>query len=541
MRIDPINLNTQSRLMAGYRNGDKYIHQKFDYNPFDSDTYSKRVSDLNKRVYDRAGLAAVLEEANKKWHAPDSTMANIDRLRNPDSVVVIGGQQAGLLTGPLYTIHKMISIINFAHEQEKQLQIPVVPVFWIAGEDHDFAEINHIMAEDSSNMKKIKIDHNVVEKKSVSDLEMDKEAGYKWLKRVFQRQTETEYTRSLLEELEALLEQSVTYVDFFARITFRLLDGHGLVLIDSGDPNLRKLEGEHFVKMIEQQPIISSGVNRSLNDSNGNGYPIAMDAEEDAGHIFYHIDGERVLLFKDTDGLWKGKQGECEFTTEELIDIARNTPEKLSNNVVTRPLMQEFLFPTLAFIAGPGEVGYWSVLKTAFHALTLLMPPVLPRLSLTLIDRQLEKRMEKLSITATDAVGKGVDTEKINWLSSQMSPPIKEIADQLKKTVEVAHKPLRKAAADISDDLDDVAEKNLAYLFNDIDYLERRVFKALQAKHSKTISDYDHIQLMLHPEGGLQERSWNVLAWINRYGRGFLDELIEYDYDYQKEHYAAFL
>ncbi|SDJ74371.1 bacillithiol biosynthesis cysteine-adding enzyme BshC [Sediminibacillus albus] len=541
MRIDPMKLNKQSKLFSGYRSGDELIQNKFDYFPFEQKTYELRALDIKEREYNREGLAAVLHEQNSQWGAPAATNQNIDRLKDENSVVVIGGQQAGLMTGPLYTIHKIISIVNFARQQEEKLNIPVVPVFWIAGEDHDFDEINHIMVKEANRMKKHKIRQKSYQKKSASALQIDQVYAAEWLDRIFEKQVETSHTKTLFNTFKRILESSDTYVDFFARVIFQLFDKQGIVLVDSGSPLLRKLESEHFLSMVENQPAISQGVHQAVKQSQTEGYPIELEAEEDNAHLFYHKNGERILLFRRAGDVWAGKQNECEFTTEELEQIAACHPEQLSNNVVTRPLMQELLFPSLAFIGGPGEISYWSVLKPAFQALDLKMPPVLPRLSFTLAGRTTEKVLQNFSLPVEQVVREGISAVKVNWLASQSSPPIEQLIDQVKYTVEAAHLPLRKAAKDIRADLGEVAEKNLFYLFQDLSYLEDRMTKAVEEKYAKTIHAFDNLEIVLHPEGGLQERNWNIIPWINEYGIDFINQLVEGSYDYQEEHYIAFL
>src|SRR5690625_7792273 len=132
MRIDTVNLKNKSKLISDYRKNVHQIMSYFDYSPYND--YEKRVNDLKKRTFKREQLAEVLYKMNDKWDAPHATYKNIERLTDDQSVVVIGGQQAGLLTGPLYTINKIISIIQFAKHQERELNITVIPVFWIAGD-----------------------------------------------------------------------------------------------------------------------------------------------------------------------------------------------------------------------------------------------------------------------------------------------------------------------------------------------------------------------------------------------------------------------
>lgn len=539
MYINPIPL-AHSKLLNDYYRQKDTIMQYFDYDPFTQESMEERVADLANHSYDRDQLVDVLKQLNEKWHADKTVFANIERLKDPTSVVVIGGQQAGLLTGPLYTIHKMISIIVFAKKQEELLGIPVVPVFWIAGEDHDFAEINHIMLpEEQGKMKKHKITHYVTEKQSISRLTMDHQVTSEWLDAIFKGMDETIYTKKIYQQVNNALSHADTYVDFFAEVTSFLFQGEGLVLIDSGDSEVRQLENAHFQSMINQQHEISAGVYQSLQSVQQKGYAVSVEVEQEDAHLFYHLNGERILLVKTDTDMWAGKNKECQFTTQELLEVAEQTPELLSNNVVTRPLMQECLFPTLAFMAGPGELGYWSILKPAFHALGYKMPPVLPRLSFTLLDRKSEKKLNLHGMNVDDLIRNGSNQNKMNWLASQHNPPLDSLVEQVKRSIDQVHQPLRNIAKNIGPDLEKKAEKNLYYLFDNIDYLQEALEKTVMEKHHQTIEMFDTLQVMLHPDNGLQERCWNAMSFINYYGDDWIKEMIDQTYTFKHFHYLV--
>ncbi|RLL45520.1 bacillithiol biosynthesis cysteine-adding enzyme BshC [Oceanobacillus piezotolerans] len=536
MRIDPVRLTNQSKLISDYRSNNKDIKDFFDYLPFDG--FEERVNDLYKQSFQRTELADVLYQINKEWSAPASTLENINRLKESNSVVVVGGQQAGLLTGPLYTINKVISIIQLSKQQEEELNIPVIPVFWIAGEDHDFDEINHIYLRNSNEMKKWKVSQQNEQKSSVSHIEMDKEEVKNWLNRIFIELQETAYTKELHEVTEACLSQSNTYTEFFARLIFRLFDEYGLVLVDSAHPLIRNLESSFFLQMIENQQKITNEVRSTLKRLGEKSYTVPLDVEENAANLFYHKGQERILLMRDENGDWVGKQQEVKFTTEEIIQIAKDHPEQLSNNVVTRPLMQELIFPTLAFIGGPGEISYWAGLKTAFHTLGVKMPPVVPRLSFTFLDSTTNKGLEKYKITVDEAINEGLNEFKEEWIKSKSNPPIEDLAADLKKAIEKAHAPLRKVASDIRSDIRDLSEKNLTYLMRDVEFLEKRMNKAVEEKYAKELNDLKGIQLALRP-AGLQERIWNPLPLINQYGVAFVHQTIHAPCSFMEDHYVV--
>ncbi|MFC4023249.1 bacillithiol biosynthesis cysteine-adding enzyme BshC [Oceanobacillus longus] len=540
MHIDPIQLKAQSQLITDYRNNKEEIMSFFDYSPY-NDVYEQRVRDLNGRTFEREKLTSVLHKMNHQWDAPLSTFNNIDQLNDAKSVVVIGGQQAGLLTGPMYTINKVISIIQFARKQEEELGIPVIPVFWIAGEDHDFDEINHIYLPNVPQMKKYKLGHHMMEKKSVSDIPIDRSVLSAWVDNLFEQLHETMYTKDIYDTIHTAMEKSQTYADFFARIIHHLFKDVGVVLIDSGNKEVRQLESRFFQDMIKHQPGISEGVFSALSDLNKKGYQVSLESGPHDGHLFYHKDNERILLTRDHSGDWVGKQNEIRLTTDELMFTAENNPELLSNNVVTRPLMQELLFPTLAFIGGPGEVGYWAGLKQAFHTMDLKMPPVLPRLSITVVERQVAKALERYEIDIVSAVNDGVNIKKDKWLQSKSNPQVDELTSEIKKVIEKAHKPLRDLAKDIRSDLGDLSEKNLSYLYRDIDFIQGRLVKALEEKYAKELYEFDLINASLHPHGGLQERVWNPLQWVNEYGMEFISYITMTPCSFEKEHYVVYL
>src|SRR5699024_1743907 len=158
MRIMPVDLH-KNNLIKKYRNNDETVMKYFNYAAFSS--LEKRYEHIMKQNYNRKSLVDTLISSNEEWHAPQETFKQINRLLDEKSVVVVGGQQAGLLTGPTYTLNKIISIIMYAKQQEEKLNIPVIPLFWIAGEDHDYDEINHTYIIEKNRLKKLKNDQKV--------------------------------------------------------------------------------------------------------------------------------------------------------------------------------------------------------------------------------------------------------------------------------------------------------------------------------------------------------------------------------------------
>ncbi|WP_339233410.1 bacillithiol biosynthesis cysteine-adding enzyme BshC [Oceanobacillus sp. FSL W7-1281] len=541
MQINSLTLPAANRLVADYKKEAENITQLFDYHPYKD--FHKRLQDVAEKDFDRHGLTNVLHTLNKEWGAPEETLKQIERLNDQQSTVVIGGQQAGLLTGPIYTINKIISILELAKQQEKLLEAPVVPVFWIAGEDHDFEEINHIYCpKDDGDFHKLKLRTKNIDarKKAVSELEMDKKELSKWVEAVFEALPETAHTRDIYTVIQEIQQKASNYIDFFARLIFALFPNQGIVLVDSGNPAFRKLESKCFVELIQNQSQISGSVVKTLETLEKHQYPLAIEADTSDGNIFYHDDIQgRILLNVDESGNWVGKQQEVSFTVEELKDIARNTPWKLSNNVVTRPIMQEYMFPTLAFIAGPGEIAYWAGLKAGFHVMNLQMPPVVPRFSLTFLDAATKKLVTKYQLTVKDVILNGVQATVKDYMERNGQQEIDQITEDVAEKIKEAHQPIREMASEMGDDIQALSKKNLAYLLEDIQFMNKRFHKEFEKKHSKVLREFNQLEQVLHPHGGLQERVWNPLFLWNHYGTEFISQLTAFSFDMEQGHWVV--
>lgn len=538
MRFEPIPIKQNNPLMEDYLNNNDRLEEFLDYPTLN---INERLLDLKNQTYDRNALTSVLEKMNNEWEAPTASLKNISRLKQSDSVVVIGGQQAGLLTGPLYTINKVISLIQYSRKQEKKLGIPVIPVFWVAGEDHDFAEINHVNMLSENRMKKMPIGQHVQEGMPVGDIKIEQGRTAEWLKKLFLLLPETVHTKSIYKQLLKILEASETYVDFFAQLIFWLFPTEGIVLINSSDPRLRAIESKHFTTLINAQEDIAQTIYHTLARLKRHGYSIDVQAEKDDAHLFYHLNNSRTLLKRSKEGQWIGKQDELVLTTEQMLQIASAEPHLLSNNVMTRPIMQELLFPTLAFIGGPGEISYWMLLRDTFQTLNMKIPPLVPRLSFTYIDRKLESSLENFDLTVNQVINHGVYQSKMNYLTSCQPAPFDKIFTEFKETIKQIHEPLKDTAYQIRHDIGQFADRNLFHLHATVDQLEGRMKRAIEEEQDQAIHNFDLLQNHLRPNHSLQERIWCILPLLNQYNTSFITKLAAEQCSINDNHFAVYL
>jgi len=537
MEVSNLSIPIGNKLVNNYLSGVLDTASFFDYDISSPNVYEERKNDLLSRVFPREDLVNHLLSFNERYGCHENTILNIKKLLNPNSVVVIGGQQAGLLTGPLYTIYKVISIIKLAEQQEKHLNIPVVPVFWIAGEDHDFAEINHLFIKDRDKIRKKIIPQRQLEKMTVSMLKIEKDVCSKWISDIFESFGETDNTNELITKVYACLEKSNTYVDFFSYLINDLFTDSGLVIIDSASSELRKIESDFFTTMIQKNSEIRNAVFSQQSMINDSGYKLMIDVQGTSANIFYHYNNERVLLEYDEDTCtFQGKNNKCTLTVNELLHVAKEEPEKLSNNVVTRPLMQEFLFPSLAFISGPGEVAYWAELKQVFSIMGIKMPPIVPRVTISILERSIERDMQDLDISLLETLSGKLEDSKNRWIENQVENNLDDLIEHAKQEVERIHKRLRDTALEIDNSLNDVLLKNASLIQSQLEFVNTIVKKKVYLQHEVELNKFRRVEMSLLPNKAPQERVWNIYYYLNKYGKDFVVDLLKLPIEVDGKH-----
>ena len=495
-----LSLPATNRFATGYLAGAPEIQSFFHYQYQNKSDYETRLLELKNRIFMRKELALCIEEYMKPFPTSEVVKDSLTKLANDDnSVVVIGGQQAGILTGPLYSIHKVISIIAFAKQKEVELNIPVIPIFWIAGEDHDFQEVNHIYMEKEDKIQKVTYPEKVLDKRMVTDIELNRELCLEWVEEIVSELGETDFTNDLLQFMKESIRKSKTFVDFFAHIIMELFKKEGLLIIDSGYTGLRNLEKEIFISQVEQAIKVTKSVKGMQKKLMNMDFHPSIDLSDQAANLFYYDEKykERILLeFDEIDQLFIGKNGAVRFNEDELIQVASESPYKLSNNVVTRPITQEILFPTLAFIAGPGEIAYWAELKQAFELFSIKMPPIVPRLNITLFDRSVQTDLQELGLTIEEVLTNGTDQYRNDFLLKIKDHELEQLfqvtREQLLRSYQLIEEKVEKGVSPLFN-------KNRDILLKQIAFMEEKMNDSLNDKHAVILNKYKRIEHRLNP------------------------------------------
>ena len=538
MKLESIRVPIKNRLLADYWSPNTAIHEFFEYE-YNDKSFEKRAQYLDEHARDQKELTAIIRQFMEPLGISKKANEHLQQLEQ-GAVAVVGGQQAGILTGPLYSVHKAISVITLAKEQSVKLQRPVVPVFWIAGEDHDLEEINHTYTVHGADIKKRAYSERSRRKTMASVTSINKESMTQLLNTIVKDIGETEFTEILIKQLVDTLNKSETFTDFFARLMNQLFEDEGLLMIDAADFKFRRSESENFTHIIRNNEEIARVVTEKEAQLASAGYGNPILATDEAANLFFVEDGERHLLERKNQ-LFVNLAANIKMSREELLEIANKHPEQLSNNVVTRPLMQEMTLPVLAFVGGPGELAYWATLKDAFSVLGLQMPIFAPRLHITIVTRHVEQLLREHHLNVADVwdgkalqlkeqfIAEVQDTEAKRQIQT-MQQMLLEKYDELRSYLEKQHL-----------QLDKILGKNKENHLKQFEYLQQKVEQTVLNKHETTIRKFMTLHNELYPNEGLQERTYNPYQYFNEFGPMLITEMLKQNYNIGNHHYILYL
>lgn len=533
MNLTPLEGLSSPSLAERYRMGDPAVCGLFGSHPSHSQHWRQRAEWLDRTAgsrIDRKRLASILRSYQDRLSPHEAALSSIDTLEREDALVVVGGQQAGLFGGALLIVYKALTVIQTAKHAQELLGRPVVPVFWIAGEDHDFDEANHVhIATLDSQVKRIRIERPEGARHAVSRTPLTAEQWAAAVEELSASLPDSEFKPALLERLREQAADAPTLTVAFARLLSDWFGAEGLVLLDADDPELRRLEGPFFRKLIERSDDLEAALAEGEGGVRALGWPVQAEAAPGSANLFVHGEAGRVLLFKQ-DGRFADRKGEVSYTREELLRLADENPDCLSNNALTRPLMQDYALPVLATVLGPSEIAYWGQLGPAFARFEMEMPLIVPRQSFSYLEPGIVKLLEKYEVTALDIIQQG-DELKDRWLERQDEWKLDEQFAAVREQFEALYAPVLNTVAMLEPGLARLGETNREKIMQQFAYLQERAADSLARKHDAALRQWDRMRFSLWPQGKPQERVYGTIHFLNRYGPDWLALLKEVPYD----------
>jgi len=431
--------------------------------------------------------------------------------------------------------HKARTVIQAAQYAEQLLGRPVVPVFWIAGEDHDFDEANHVNVQRPDGaVKHIRIERPEGPRCAVSRTAISRQDWDAALSELAAELPDTAYKSELLTRLGGYLTDAPTLSTAFARLLGDWFGPEGLVLLDADDPGLRMLEGPMFRQLIENNERLDSALESGASAVASLGLPLQAEHVPGGANLFMHHDSGRLLLYRE-DGKFADRRGIVSLTREELLAHSDRLPDKLSTNALSRPLMQEYVLPVLAAVLGPSELAYWGVLKPAFEAFGMKPPILLSRQSYTYLELQTLRLLDKYSLTPTAAL-KQWEEKKQAWLSAEVQWDPGDDFRAVKERFAALYTPLIERISAEQPGLAPLTDRNRDKILEQIEYLENRTRDALVKRHEGALRQWDLIRSSLTPGGKPQERVYGTVYYWNLYGPDWLSSWRDVPFELSGSH-----
>jgi bacillithiol synthase len=468
-------------------------------------------SGVHQRVADE------LERQNRGWGASEKTLANIQRLREGAHTVVTG-QQVGLFGGPLLALLKAASVLALA-KQVESAGVPCVPIFWMATEDHDLAEVNQALL--------LSADYQLTsftapaEGKTGSPVANVRFAA--GTNELVAQAAQLLGDSATAESLGESYREGETFAGAYAKLYARWFAEHGLILLDPADAELHRIAAPLFVEAIERAAELDEALLARNKQIATAGYHEQVKVTAESTPLFALVDGARVPVHRANGGFTIKKQ---KIAREELLRRIADEPENFNANVLLRPVLQDYWLPTLAYIGGPAEIAYFAQVGVVYEKLLGRVTTVLPRMSVTLLEPKVEKLLNKYELSLEDLFQGEVQLR--DELARRSLPPglqldfergLLAVEEGMQRIGESLHK--------LDPTLVEAARRAANKMRYQVGRLEKRAAQAelrkdeILGRHAATVEN------SLYPRRTLQEREIAGVYFLSRFGTGLIDQLIE--------------
>lgn len=524
--------------------GDYFNH---DYREIKS--YKKRMAEIEKSYDDdqRKGVVEILNDYNSRLGAGRKTLDNIRKLGESGTAIVIGGQQPGLFTGPLFIIYKIITILKLSSLLNKETGISTVPCFWNASDDSSIRQVDSVRLI-ADELKKVKIDtSNIKENTRFSNIYIEREKYTKAIEDIRSLLAETDFSGEVLGLLKGSIADKYTdpldgnrinLPELFSDIILKLFSEYGIVLIDPSDERLKKMGGGFLKKDLEKSASIKEMVNTRGDKLERAGYHRQLDIKQDTLNHFLNVAGirEKIECLPEMDYKVRDKI----YSKKELIGVYGDDPGLFSWNVVMRPVIQDTLFPVLATVCGPGEVSYFAQISGVYGLMDVRLPVIYPRFSATIIERNIEKIINKFK-----SIDKLLETNREQAIKRSLDDSgeisVEDLAGDLEKKLEGVIKDFEKEVSRTNLSVGNSSDRIKRNIKKEVSVLKGKIYSELKKRNQWLEDALNRFYLSLFPGEGLQEREVNFFYYANKYGLGIIDGLYDSFSPFDFQHKLLFL
>jgi bacillithiol synthase len=465
----------------------------------------------------RATLVDAALDDMRAWGAPLKALDAAETLRAPGSYAVVTGQQAGIATGPLYTPYKALGAIRAARDLEARYpEHHFVAVFWIEGDDHDFDEARRIAVIDrSGTTRTLAYDDGDARPRHVGDREIRRDAFETFVAQLRETMMETEFTPEMLALLEsAYLVDGATFASGFARALYAVLGDVPLVVVSSRNPRLKWLAQDVFAREASAPEALYEALATRTSQLNADGRMTTITPK--TGALFMTHDGER----RSVDVVGNGyalRERDVRFDREQLATLARTSPELFSPNVALRPIVQDAILPTAMYVGGPTELAYLEQVAGAYPAFDQEPPVFAPRPFVLLLEPKAKRALVQSGLTIDELMREDFDAASY-VLDDRVEAEIDAARERALAHMRAAVEELAGMTKQIDPTLEKALGATGAGAEKGVEEFAKRLRSALKRKSQTEIDRIESARELLLPARTLQERTLNILYYINKYG-----------------------
>jgi bacillithiol biosynthesis cysteine-adding enzyme BshC len=523
MLINFSDLPNNNRLYLDFINDFSRVKEYYKVSFRDEKSYEKVFENICSRENpNKSEIIKIINQAYDGYNISEKTKQNIELLNDDKTIAIFTGQQLGLLGGPLYTIYKIFTAVKLSEYLNTEFQnYNFVPVFWMAGDDHDFEEISSVNIITKENeLKNIEYtdgQDKFFNRGSVGDLEF-KDTILQFKESLQNEIRETEFTPGLIALLDNVLDENITIKDSFFRLIYQIFDDTGLIIFNPQAKEVKKLLIPIFKKELTNFKEHTKDLLLNSADLDDHYHaqvkikPINLFLSDDSGrHLVEPIEDEYRL---------KGKRKR--ISQEEILQIADNEPERFSANVLLRPICEDYLFPTGFYIGGPGEISYYAQAIPLYKHYNLQHPIIYPRASATIIEGNIAKILIKYNLSSLDFF-KGSSALKEEIVKSLSDYDLDSKFDSAGKTIDEVLTALTDFLTKIDGNLKNVSNNSKGKILHQLEILQNKSLKAQEQRFDASLRQITKAQNLIYPNDNLQEREFTIIDFINKYGFDFFD------------------
>ena len=469
----------------------------------------------------RAKVSQILERQNRSWGASAKTLANLERFRQ-GALAAVTGQQVALFGGPLFDIFKALTAVKLA-AQATAAGVDCVPVFWLATEDHDLAEVNHVFLATQGPAERVQVESAGIPDAPVGTIKFGAEI-----------EPAVERAAALLgdSEVTTWLRESYrpgeTLGSGFARLFARLFADWGVILLDPADPEFHHLAKPLFRAAIEKAPDIDQALLARGKALEAAGYHQQVKVTAATTLLFEVKNGARTVIRRKGNGFVGAEfmVGQERLTPQQLLDRIEATPENFSPNVLFRPVVQDYLLPTLAYTGGAAEVAYFAQVAVVYEKLLSRVTPALPRFSATLVEPKAERVLTRYQLQLPDLLH-GPDAVREKIAARSLPPNLQAHFADAYNHVEQSMTTLRDSVNQLDSTLTRAADRARMRMWYQVNRLHRQAARSEQFRNEVINRHTDTVCDALFPNKALQEREIAGISFVARYGLGLVNDIYE--------------